>query len=217
MLEISEIYATILGESRFAGLPGVIVRLAGCHRRCVYCDTRYALDSGEFRSRREIIASVRAFGLDTVLVTGGEPLLQAEVVELLEQLTSICETVVLETSGTVATVALDQVPAGVRRVVDVKTPGSGLDESCIDWSGLAGLGADDEVKIVCCDRDDYEWACDLVQRSGRLPASTPVSFSAAAGSLSPAELAAWILADKLGVRLQIQLHKVLWPDVERGV
>jgi 7-carboxy-7-deazaguanine synthase len=128
--------------------------------------------------------------------------------------------VLLETSGTLgprSLVPLREVPAGVHRIVDLKAPGSGLGPAVIDWEGIAALGPGDELKAVLADRRDYEWARDLVRESGRLPAGVPVSFSPVQDGLAPAELAAWILADGLEVRFQLQLHKVVWPGVERGV
>lgn len=217
MLLIREIYPAILGESRHNGETCAIVRLTGCHRRCVYCDTAYAFQGGEPMSLADVRARVREIGFSTVLVTGGEPLLQQECRDLLAQLCTDGLRVVLETSGTLGVrVPLADVPAGVCRVVDVKTPGSGIPADQIDWPGLAVLGGDDEVKLVICGRDDYEWARGLV-RDGRLPAGVPVTFSPSFGAVAPRELAEWILADRLPVRFQIQLHKVVWPEAEGGV
>lgn len=220
MLLISEIYRAICGESRFSGAPCVLVRLSGCHVRCTWCDSAHAFQGGESLAVGEVVARVRTHGLRTVLVTGGEPLLQPAVVDLLRELVADGRTVLLETSGTLgprSLVPLAQVPAGVHRIVDLKAPGSGLDPDVIDWDGLRRLGPADELKAVLADRADYEWARDLVRAPGRLPAGVPVSFSPVQGGLSPAELAGWILADGLDVRFQLQLHKVLWPGVERGV
>ncbi len=217
MLLICEIYPAILGESRHNGETCAIVRLTGCHRRCVYCDTAYAFQGGERMTTDDVRARVREIGFATVLVTGGEPLLQTECRDLLAGLLADGRRVVLETSGTVgARVALADVPAGVCRVVDIKTPGSGIPAAEIDWPGLTALGAEDEIKLVICGRADYEWARALV-REGRLPAGVPVTFSPSYGTVAPHELAEWILADRLPVRFQIQLHKVVWPDAEGGV
>jgi 7-carboxy-7-deazaguanine synthase len=124
----------------------------------------------------------------------------------------------LETSGTTGVpLRLTDLPSGVMRVVDIKTPGSGISETEIDWPGIASLGPGDEIKIVCCNRTDYEWARDRVVGAGRLPLDAPVTFSPAWGELSPRALAEWILDDRLPVRMQIQLHKVIWPDAEGGV
>ncbi len=216
MLTVTEIYRAILGESLDSGFLCVIVRLTGCHRRCSYCDSAFAFHGGEPRSVDEVLAAVAVHGCRTVLVTGGEPLLQAEVVPLLARLAETGHRVVLETSGTVgARVPLADVPAGVRRVVDVKTPGSGIPASAIDWEGLRCLGSADEIKLVCTGRSDYEWARALV-REGRLPDGPCVTFSPAHGQLAARDLAEWILADGIDVRMQVQLHKVLWPERDRG-
>ncbi|MEZ4386492.1 MAG: radical SAM protein [Candidatus Krumholzibacteriia bacterium] len=225
MLRISEIYPAVMGESRHSGWPCVIVRLTGCHRRCVYCDTAHAFHGGEQRSVAEVLAEVERLGQRMVLVTGGEPLLQAPVVDLMQQALARGLAVVLETSGTVGTrVGLDEVPAGVCRVVDVKTPGSGIPPAQVDWDGLADLGADDEIKLVITGAEDYAWARALITegvdvdgRRRRLPAGVPVTLSPGWGDLSARDLAGWVLADRLPVRFQIQLHKVVWPEAERGV
>jgi len=216
VLLVSEIYRAILGESSESGRLCVIVRLTGCHRRCVYCDSAHAFHGGIRRDQPSLLAEVAGHGCRTVLVTGGEPLLQSGTPAFLASLTAAGHRVVLETSGTLGTVGLAAVPAGVRRVVDVKTPGSGLDPAVIDWEGLRGLGSGDEVKFVICDRADYLWARDLVRAGGRLPAATDVLFSPAAPGVAPQELAEWILTDRLDVRFQVQLHRILWPGCERG-
>lgn len=220
MLLVSEIYRAICGESRFSGEPCVLVRLSGCHVRCSWCDSAHAFQGGESLGVDEVVARVRGHGLRTVLVTGGEPLLQPAVVGLLRALVASGHAVLLETSGTLgprSLVPLRDVPAGVHRIVDLKAPGSGLPADVIDWEGLAQLGPGDELKAVLADRADYEWARALVLAPGRLPAGVPVAFSPVQDALAPAELAGWILADGLDVRFQLQLHKVLWPGVERGV
>ncbi|MBC8425802.1 radical SAM protein [bacterium] len=216
-IRVNEICCTILGESSAVGKPCAIVRLTGCHRRCTYCDSAYAFNDGESMSLAEVLARVDELAVGTVLVTGGEPLLQPTCLELLAVLLADGREVLLETSGTLGTTPLAQVPAGVRRIVDVKTPGSGVPADQVDWPGLRALGPRDELKFVCCDRADYDWARDLVHAGERLPADVPIAFSPAEGRLDPTELAEWIVADRLDVRFQIQLHKVLWPGRERGV
>jgi len=220
MLLISEIYRAICGESLFSGRPCTLVRLTGCHVRCTWCDSEHAFNGGQKLAVDEVVARVREGGLRTVLVTGGEPLLQPAVTGLLEALLAEGLAVLLETSGTLgprSLVPLADVPAGVHRIVDLKAPGSGLAAGVIDWEGIAALGPGDELKAVLADRRDYEWARDLVRAPGRLPAGVPVSFSPVQDGLSPAELAGWILDDALDVRFQLQLHKVVWPGVTRGV
>ncbi len=216
-LLVNEIHAALLGESRHTGTLCAVVRLSGCHRRCSYCDSAYAFNGGREMELDAILAEVDGLDCPRVLVTGGEPLLQDGAPELMAALLATGREVLLETSGTLGARALAEVPPGVRRIVDVKTPGSGVAEDQVDWTGFAVLGADDELKFVCCDRADYEWARDLIRDGARLPADVPVSVSPAEGRLDPGELADWVLADRLDVRFQIQLHKVLWPGRDRGV
>ncbi len=225
MLLVREIYPAIMGESRHAGWPCVIVRLTGCHRRCVYCDTEYAFHGGERRTVEEVLAEVARHGHRMLLLTGGEPLLQGEAGPLMDAALAAGLAVVLETSGTVGVrVPLAAVPRGVCRVVDVKAPGSGIAADQIDWDGLAALDAGDELKLVLTDRADYEWARTLI-RDGlevagshrRLPAGVPITLSPGWGDLALRDLAGWILADGLPVRFQVQLHKVVWPEAEGGV
>ena len=220
MIQVSEIYRSICGESQFSGRPCTLVRLTACHVRCVWCDSAHAFNGGGPVAVGDILARVRELGPRTVLVTGGEPLLQPGVTALLQALLDDGREVLLETSGTLgpaAMVPLHAVPAGVHRIVDLKAPGSGLDPAVIDWAGIARLGPRDELKAVLADRRDYEWARDLVREPGRLPAGVPVSFSPVQDGLAASDLAAWILEDGLEVRFQLQLHKVVWPGVERGV
>ncbi|MBK8165742.1 MAG: radical SAM protein [bacterium] len=220
MLQVSEIYRSLCGESLFSGRPCTLVRLTACHVRCVWCDSAHAFNGGHPMPVPDVLGRVRELGPRTVLVTGGEPLLQPAVKELLQALLDDGREVLLETSGTLgprSAVRLDEVPPGVHRIVDLKAPGSGLAPGVIDWAGIAALGPGDELKAVLADRRDYEWARDLVREPGRLPAGVPVSFSPVQDGLAPADLAGWILEDGLEVRFQLQLHKVVWPGVERGV
>jgi len=220
MLLVNEIYAAICGESRFSGQPCTLVRLTGCHIRCRWCDTAHSFAGGQTMSAVEVVRAVGEHGHRLVLLTGGEPLLQPDVVPLMAALLADGRQVVLETSGTLGPrnmVSLAKVPAGVHRVVDLKAPGSSISSEEIDWPGVALLDATDELKIVCVGRDDYLWGRTLVQKGNLWPAAVRVAFSAVAGELAPATLAQWLLADRLEAVLQIQLHKVLWPDRERGV
>jgi 7-carboxy-7-deazaguanine synthase len=220
MLLINEIYPAICGESRFIGRPCTLVRLTGCHIRCVWCDSAHSFAGGVSLSVPEIMEQIDHHGFSTVLVTGGEPLLQAEVLELLAACLESGRTVLLETSGALGhdkLLPLDRVPSGVHRIVDLKAPGSGIGSELIDWEGIAGLGTGDEIKIVCADRNDYEWGRDLVRADSRIPAETTVTFSPVQDSLRPSDLAEWILDDGLDVCFQIQLHRAVWPDAERGV
>jgi len=171
-------------------------------------------------SVEEIVTQISSAGHKTVLVTGGEPLLQYKVGELLGNLQQSGYRVILETSGCLmpqSALPLVAVPEGVHRIVDIKSPGSGIAAEVIDWDGIATLNADDEIKFVLKDRDDYEWAKKLIQGNRLWSPEVTVSMSAVNPQLDPRDLAAWILADGLNVRFQIQLHKAVWPDVDRGV
>ena len=211
-LVIHEIYRSLQGESTFAGLPCVFIRLTACHLRCVYCDTPHAFSEGEALDLDEILARTLDLGDDLVELTGGEPLLQPEVYPLMTRLADAGKTVLLETSGAVDTAAVDP---RVRIILDIKTPGSGEAEANI-WSNLDRLKPTDEVKVVVCDRADFDWAVEVVRRH-RLVGRCPVLFSAAFGQVNPTELAAWILESRLPVRLQLQQHKILWDPAARGV
>jgi len=219
MLLINEIYATICGESRHTGRPCTLIRLTGCHVRCSWCDSAHSFSGGRRLSVDDVRRIVNEHGLSTVLVTGGEPLLQRAVGELLAGLMDDGRRVLLETSGTVlpsTALGLSEVPVGVHRIVDIKAPGSGIPAEQIDWDGIAALGAGDELKIVCAHREDFEWSAALVA-SDRLPDAATVSLSAVQGSLEARELAEWIVNERLDVCFQIQLHRAVWPDLERGV
>ena len=207
-LRITEIFLSLQGETTFAGLPTVFVRLTGCPLRCGYCDTAYAFKGGTTMSLDDIIDDVRGYGVSHVTVTGGEPLAQPNALVLLERLCAQGFTVSLETSG-----ALDvaQVDSRVVKILDLKTPGSGEVARNL-WSNLDHCTTRDQVKFVICDRGDYDWArlkCDELNLRERVG---EVLFSPCAGTMPARRLADWIVADRLPVRLQIQLHKYLWGD-----
>jgi 7-carboxy-7-deazaguanine synthase len=191
----------------------------------VYCDTAYAFHGGQQMALADVLARVAELGHPMALVTGGEPLLQREVVDLMTGLLAQGRAVVLETSGTVgAPVPLADVPAAVSRIVDIKAPASGIAADQIDWDGLAQLDASDELKLVLSDEGDYTWARTLITdglvvdgQHRRLPPDVPLTMSPGWGALEPRDLAGWILRDRLPVRFQVQLHKVVWPEAERGV
>jgi len=209
-LRVNEIFYSLQGESRTAGWPTVFVRLTGCPLRCGYCDTGYAFHEGRWMSLPEVLETVSAYAPRFLTVTGGEPLAQRPCLELLQKLCDAGYDVSLETSGAVDIAGVDP---RVRIVMDVKTPGSG--ESDRNLAGnLDRLRKTDEVKFVICDRADYEWSRDVVARA-HLADRCEVLFSPAFGQLAPRELADWILADRLPVRFQVQLHKILWGE-ERG-
>ena len=207
-LKITEIFYSLQGEADTVGFPTVFVRLTGCPLRCQFCDTAYAFHGGEWRSLDEVLARVGEYSPRYVCVTGGEPLAQKNCLPLL---TSLCDAhyrVSLETSGAMP---LADVDPRVVRVVDVKTPGSG-EERRNRYDDLALLRPEEQIKFVICDRADYEWACTQVA-SRSLNAQCQVLFSPSAEQLPARQLADWILADRLPVRFQMQLHKVLWGNV----
>lgn len=206
-LKITEIFHSLQGESNTVGLPTVFVRLTGCPLRCTYCDTAYAFYGGDWRSIDSVVDAVGEFGARYVCVTGGEPLAQPNALTLLSRLCDLGYRVSLETSGALDARAVDH---RVSRVIDVKTPGSG--ESARNFpDNLASLNAHDVVKFVICDRADYEWSrAMLIERD--LAARAEVLFSPSHGQVEPRELAEWILADRLPVRFQLQLHKILWNN-----
>jgi 7-carboxy-7-deazaguanine synthase len=209
-LKITEIFLSLQGEARQAGWPTVFVRLTGCPLRCQYCDTAYAFHGGQWWAIDDILAEVRRHGVRHVCVTGGEPLAQKRCVALLERLCDEGFDVSLETSG-----AIDIRPVDTRvsRVLDIKTPGSAEAHRNL-WENLDALTAHDQVKFVICSREDYEWSREVVATRG-LVEKCEVLFSPSFGQVSARELADWIVADRLPVRFQMQLHKILWND-ERG-
>jgi 7-carboxy-7-deazaguanine synthase len=207
-LKITEIFHSLQGEADTVGVPTVFVRLTGCPLRCQYCDTAYAFHGGEWWDEEAVLARVREFGTRYVCVTGGEPLAQKACLTLLTRLCDAGFRVSLETSGAMA---LAEVDPRVVKVVDVKTPGSG-EERRNRYAELAHLAGHDQVKFVICDRSDYEWSRARVQELA-LPPGCTVLFSPSHEQLAARELADWILADRLPVRFQLQLHKYLWGNV----
>lgn len=213
MLTINEIFHSIQGESRRAGEPCVFVRLTACDLRCSWCDTAYAFHEGSKRTLDDVIATVEQIGCPLVEVTGGEPLLQEDVYPLMERLLASGHTVMIETGGHRS---IERVPKAVLKIVDVKCPGSGEHErNC--WENLDLVTAHDEVKFVLKDRADYDYAVDVVRRYN-LPARVgAVHFSPVHGVLNARLLSEWVLADRLAVRVQLQLHKFIWSPETRGV
>lgn len=206
-LKITEVFLSLQGESRSVGWPTVFIRLTGCPLRCSYCDTAYAFHGGEWRSIPELVDEARARGVRHVCVTGGEPLAQKRCLVLLTALCDAGFEVSLETSGALDVGAVDP---RVSRVLDLKTPGSG-ELARNRWENLALLTPRDQVKFVLRDRTDYDWAKRTVAEHA-LATRCEVLFSPSFGELSPRELADWIVADRLPVRFQLQLHKLLWGD-----
>ena len=206
-LRITEIFLSLQGEARDAGWPTVFVRLTGCPLRCQYCDTAYAFHGGEWHDIDDILVEVASHGVRHVCVTGGEPLAQKRCTGLLQRLCDAGYDVSLETSGAID---ISDVDPRVSRVLDIKTPGS-KEEARNLWSNLPLLTARDQVKFVLCDRADYDWAHGIVDQHG-LTQTCDVLFSPSKSELDPRELADWIVADRLPVRFQMQLHKLLWDD-----
>lgn len=211
-LRISEVYASVQGESRWVGLPCTFVRLTGCNLRCTWCDSVFTFKGGEHRSIDAVIADVEALGIPLVEVTGGEPLAQRQCIPLMRRLLDRGYEVLLETSGSLD---ISRVPEGVHVIMDLKPPGSG-EAAKNRWQNLEFLRPKDEIKLVLASREDFEWARDRI-REHRLSERCPVLVSPVFGSLDPRELVEWTLAERLPVRVQVQLHKVIWPPEARGV
>jgi len=209
-LRVSEIFYSLQGEARTVGWPTVFIRLTGCPLRCGYCDTEYAFTGGDWLTLDEILDNVSVHGTRYVTVTGGEPLAQPEAPELLSRLCEAGYEVSLETSGSRDIDGLDD---RVSVVMDLKTPGSGEVDKNL-YENIAALDSNDQVKFVITDRADYEWSCDLLDKH-QLSRKCEVLFSPVSGALDANLLADWILSDHLPVRMQLQLHKIIWGD-ERG-
>jgi 7-carboxy-7-deazaguanine synthase len=211
-MRITEIFYSIQGESTFVGRPCVFIRVTGCPLRCTWCDTAYAFYEGEDLSLDQIVERVETFGCRLVEITGGEPLPHPEAVGLIARLLDGDYTVLVETSG-----AIDIAPLDPRAVVimDLKCPGSGMADRNL-WSNLDRLKPNDQIKFVIKDREDYQWAREVLMRTG-LHERQVVLFSPVFGDLDPKTLAAWILEDRLAVQLQLQLHKFIWDPAARGV
>ena len=206
-LRINEIFLSLQGETSRPGLPTVFVRLTGCPLRCGYCDTAYAFHEGTTRSIDDVLQDVAGHATRYVCVTGGEPLAQAPCLVLLKRLCDAGYSVSLETSGAIDIAPVD---SRVSRIVDIKTPGSGeVDKN--RWENMEHLTSHDEVKFVLCSEEDYRWAAEVL-RKHNLAGRCPVLFSPSFADLPAARLAEWVLRDRLPVRMQVQLHKILWGD-----
>ncbi len=212
-LKINELFLSIQGESTFAGLPCVFVRTTGCPLRCSWCDTKYAYTEGDVMTVDEVVASVEAFDVPLVEATGGEPLAQVAMPALLERLCDLGNTVLLETGG-----AEDITPVDprVHVIMDIKCPGSGMTDR-MRWENLARLEQKDEVKFVLASRQDYEFARRTIREHDLASRCGTVLLSAAFRLVDPEDVVAWILDDRLPVRFQLQLHKVIWDPNRRGV
>ena len=212
MLRVSEIFASIQGETSYVGLPFAFVRLTGCNLRCRYCDATYAYDDGEEIPLGEVVSRVTYFGIPRVTVTGGEPLLQEEAPALVAALLDLGHTVLVETNGTVPLSRLD--PRSVK-IMDVKCPSSGEAEKT-DWGNFALLTPRDEVKFVVSSEEDYRFAREGIRKYGKERPFTAL-LSPAFGLLPPEKLAGWMIGDALDARFQLQIHKLVWGPDRRGV
>ncbi len=206
-LKIYEIFHSLQGETSRIGLPTVFVRLTGCPMRCTYCDTEYAFSGGDNMQIADILAKVAEFGTQYVTVTGGEPLAQKECYNLLQALCDADYSVSLETGGAMDIAPVD---ARVSIILDIKTPASNEERNML-WSNVNHIKPNDEIKFVLCNRDDYDWAKAKITEL-KLSEKCPILFSPSYHDLSAETLAGWVLADKLHVRMQIQLHKILWGE-----
>ena len=213
MLTINEIFYSIQGESTYAGRPCVFVRLTACDLRCTWCDTSYAFYEGRKQSLDDVLAEVARLECPLVEVTGGEPLLQDDVYPLMQSLVDRGHTVLLETGGHRSTA---RVPESVVTILDVKCPGSG-ESHRTDWTNLERLRRHDEVKFVVKDRDDYQFARDIIARHRLGARVAAIHLSPVHGALDLRQLSDWVLADRLGARVQPQLHKYIWDPGTRGV
>ncbi|HXF49890.1 MAG TPA: radical SAM protein [Verrucomicrobiae bacterium] len=211
-LKVNEIYFSIQGESSYAGLPCVFVRLTGCNLRCVWCDTEYAFYEGEWKALDQIVAEVSQFGCKLVELTGGEPLLQRESFVLVDKLIVAGFKVLIETSGSIL---LDKLNPAAIKIMDIKCPGSKMEHKN-RWENIHFLTPKDEVKFVLADRGDYDWAV-AVLRKHQLDRRATVLFSTVFGALEPVNVVEWILQDRLPVRFQLQMHKFIWHPETKGV
>jgi 7-carboxy-7-deazaguanine synthase len=211
-LRVNEIFESIQGESTYAGIPCIFVRLTGCNLRCSYCDTVYAYSEGAVMSLEEILNRVKCYESGNVCITGGEPLLQENISKLINILKKNHFNIYIETNGSLN---IDMLPKGIVRVVDIKCPGSSMEQE-MDWQNIKRLKSKDEVKFIISSKRDYEWA-KRVTKKYKIRDRTTVLFGLVQGKLKPKTLAGWILKDGLDVRLQLQLHKIIWPDKASGV
>ena len=211
-MKVTEIFTSIQGESTFCGLPCTFIRMTGCNLRCKYCDTPYALEGGEELDLDQIMDKVRESGISLVELTGGEPLLQEECYLLINLLLEEGYIVLLETNGSLTLKKLD---SRVMKIVDIKCPGSGMSEK-MDFSNVNYLTGKDEVKFVISDKGDFDWAKGIIDTYGLIE-KCKVLISPVLSRLEAKDVAGWILEERLPVRLQLQLHKVIWPDLDREI
>lgn len=211
-MKVSEIFYSIQGESSYTGRPCAFIRLSGCDLRCSYCDSEYAFSGGTEMSVAEILREIEAFPTRLALVTGGEPMLQPSVHELFRGLLEKDYEVLLETGGHKS---LKDVDPRVHKIMDLKCPSSGMDKHN-DYKNIRYLDSGDELKFVIGDRADFDWACDMIGRYEEVLQVGDIHFSPVHGKMPFEDLARWILASGLSVRMQLQMHKIIWPDTDRG-
>ena len=210
-LRVNELFVSIQGESSYSGVPCFFIRLTGCPLRCIWCDTEYAFHEGEQYSIKDLVSKAKESGCKFVEVTGGEPLAQKGTIKLLESLLDENFEVLLETSGAFP---IHKVPKRVVKIIDIKCPGSKMSEKNL-WENFDKLEEHDEIKCVIADESDYNWAKEeLISRN--LLNRNKIFFSPVAAQLSPKDLAEWIINDKLPVRIQLQIHKIIWPNRDHG-
>ena len=212
-LTVTEVYKSVQGESTWAGLPCIFVRLTGCPLRCVWCDTAYAFHGGEKTTVGAILEQCKALECPLVEITGGEPLAQKGCGPLAQALLDAGFTVLCETAGALP---IDRLPAEVIKIMDLKCPDSG-EEARNDWSNIEKLSPRDEVKFVIASRKDYEWSREVVRRENLAEKVNAVLFSPVFGSVNPQDIVDWLLEDQLPVRFQLQMHKFIWPPDQKGV
>ena len=212
-MKICEIFYNIQGESTFSGLPCVFIRTSGCNLRCSYCDTRFAYEEGYEIKTGKILEKIKKFNCNLVEITGGEPLLQEEVYDFIEKSLEANYRILIETNGSILT---NRLPKQVIKILDIKCPGSGQSEM-MDLNNLSYLKMNDQVKFVIMDEGDYNWAKNLISENNLTSITENILFSSVYGILDPKKLAEWILKDNLNVRLQLQIHKIIWGSCMRGV
>ncbi|MCK6513508.1 radical SAM protein [Myxococcota bacterium] len=212
-LRVIEVYTSVQGESSFVGLPCTFVRLAGCNLRCVWCDSTFTFKGGAHRAIDEVVAEVSALGVRLVEVTGGEPLAQRQAIPLMERLIAAGHQVLLETSGSIS---IERVPEAVHIILDLKPPGSGEAAKNL-WSNVPLLKPKDEVKFVLASRADFDWAAQVIREHRLNERAGELLLSPVFGAVRPEDLVDWTLAERLPARVQVQLHKIIWPPDARGV
>lgn len=212
-MKICEIFYSIQGESTFSGLPCIFIRTSGCNLRCSYCDTRFAYEEGYEIKAEKILEKIKSYNCNLIEITGGEPLLQEEVYGFIDKALKANYRILIETNGSILT---DRLPKQVTKILDIKCPGSGQSEM-MDFNNLSYLNRDDQVKFVIMDESDYNWAKKVIAENNLTSITENILFSSVYGILDPKKLAEWILKDNLNVRLQVQMHKIIWGPCMKEV